>query len=127
MYTQWKGILVGLLVVVFTGCAALSNMTTAQKTIYYQKQVVVACNGFAHVLVSLAAFRRANQLSPGQVNIVNTSIVAVRPFCTAKVPVSDPQTALLQIQSAMLNVLAIQSGFKGKLPTLVSPLKPVVP
>jgi len=89
------------LLVALAGCAAMGGKQVSQKN------VINACNGYAHALATLAAFRAKGELTKGEVSQVNKIIKQVHPICTAST-IPDPATALMTVNGATSQLQNLQ-------------------
>ena len=97
-----KSVLGGFLAlcVLLAGCASMGPQAS-------QKSVINACNGYAHALATLAAFRAQGKLTSGEVNQVNKIVKQVHPICTAKT-IPNPAAALMTVNGAVNQLQALQ-------------------
>lgn len=89
------------LFVLLGGCASMGGKQANQKAIS------TACNGYAHALATLSAFRAQGKLTKGEINQVNKIVKKVHPICTAKT-IPDPTTALMTVNGAVNTLQSIQ-------------------
>lgn len=82
---------------------------TACTTISPEKQVLVACQGYASTLTILAARRAAGKLTDTQVDLINILRPGLNKICLDG-NFSDPSVAYDIVQDSMFKLIQVERG-----------------